>query len=232
MRPILNKCTNFIQSCLTQDCLLCGTPSGTQLLCFDCQENLPHHDRACPVCAAPGSQERCGECLTHPPAFDYTHAALDYTFPVDKLIQVYKYHQQLALARLFGTLLSQIVEPEARPDVILPMPLHPARLRERGFNQALEIAKFIAKDLCLPLATNTARRTVNTPSQATLKWDARKKNMQSAFTCDTNLQGQHIALVDDVMTSGATLHALAKTLKRAGAAQVRVWVVARALLRR
>lgn len=168
----------------------------------------------------------------HPPAFDLTHAALDYTFPVDKLIQVYKYHQQLALARLFGTLLSQIVGSEARPDIILPMPLHPARLRERGFNQALEIAKFIAKDLGLPLATNTARRTVNTLSQATLAWDARKKNMQGAFTYDTNLQGQHIALVDDVMTSGATLHALAKTLKRAGAAQVRVWVVARALLHR
>lgn len=229
MQSILNNCTNFIQFWLTQDCLLCGTLSGAQPLCAVCHEALPRPATACPVCAAPGSGEICGECLKHPPSFDHTQAALNYTFPVDKLIQAYKYQQQLALARLFGTLLSQAVRAQPRPDIILPMPLHPTRLRERGFNQALEIAKFIAQVLHRPLATNTARRRVNTLSQATLEWDARQKNMQDAFACDTPLQGQRIALVDDVMTSGATLNALAKTLKRAGAAQVDAWVVARAL---
>jgi len=226
MRPILNNCTKFIQGWFNQDCQLCGALSGTHLLCAACYANLPRHHNACPVCAAPGT---CGACLQHPPAFDSTQAALDYTFPVDKLIQAYKYHQQLALARLFGTLLRQAVSLQTRPNVILPMPLHAARLRERGFNQALEIAKIIAKDLHLPLATHLAQRTINTLSQATLAWDARKKNMRGAFACDLNLEGMHIALVDDVMTSGATLHALAKTLKRAGATRIDVWVVARAI---
>ena len=229
MRPILNNCTNFIQGWFSQDCQLCGALSGTHLLCAACYANLPRHHNACPVCAAPGNSETCGVCLQQPPAFDSTQAALDYTFPVDKLIQAYKYHQQLALARLFGTLLRQAVSLQTRPNVILPMPLHAARLRERGFNQALEIAKIIAKDLHLPLATHLAQRSINTLSQATLAWDARKKNMRGAFACDLNLEGMHIALVDDVMTSGATLHALAKTLKRAGASRIDVWVVARAI---
>lgn len=228
MQPILNNCTKFIQHWFSQDCQLCGALSGAQLLCADCYANLPRHPIACPVCAAPGNSETCGACLQHPPAFDATQAALDYTFPVDKLIQAYKYHQQLALARLFSSLLQEVVSQHARPAVILPMPLHPARLRERGFNQALEMAKLIAKDLRIPLATHLAQRTVNTLSQATLAWDARKKNMRGAFACNTDLQGMHIALVDDVMTSGATLHALAKTLKRAGATRIDVWVVARA----
>lgn len=174
----------------------------------------------------------CGECLQYPPAFDRSYAALDYAFPVDKLIQAYKYHHQLALARLFGTLLSQAVRDQPRPDAILPMPLHAARLRERGFNQAQEIAKFIAKDMGLPLAARSASRVVNTASQATLDWDGRKKNMRGAFACAANLHGQHLALVDDVMTSGATLDALSKTLKQAGAREISVWVVARAATHR
>ena len=231
--PFLNRCSNFIRPWLEQDCLLCGARSGTHLLCPACHADLPRHAKACPVCAAPGASDSvCGECLQYPPAFDHSYAALDYTFPVDKLIQAYKYHHQLALARLFGNLLSQTVRDQPRPDVILPMPLHAARLRERGFNQAQEIAKFIAKDLGLPLLARSASRVVNTASQATLDWAARKKNMHGAFACAANLHGQHVALVDDVMTSGATLDALSKTLKQAGAREISVWVVARAVAHR
>lgn len=229
MLAILNSCSKFIQRQLKQDCCLCGTASGTHLVCAACHESLPRHSLACPVCAAPGSSEVCGECLKHPPAFDRTSAALDYTFPVDKLIQAYKYHHQLALAHLFGALLSRTVREQPRPDIIIPMPLHPIRLRERGFNQAHEIAKHLNKDLGVPLAAQRLHRVVNTVSQATLDWEARKKNMKGAFACDAPLNGQHIVLIDDVMTSGATLNAAAKTLKHAGAAQVSLWVVARAL---
>ena len=232
MPSLLNSCLNFIRPWLSQDCFLCGAASGNHLICAACHDNLPRHTTACPSCAAPGTGEVCGECLQHPPAFDRTYTALDYTFPVDKLIQAYKYHHQLALARLFGTLLSRSVRARAQPDSILPMPLHPQRLRARGFNQAHEIAKFVSKDLNLPLGSHIARRVVNTASQATLDWAARKKNVQGAFACDENLAGQHIALIDDVMTSGATLNEAAKTLKRAGATQVSLWVVARALHRR
>src|SRR4030067_971047 len=108
----------------------------------------------------------------------------------------------------------------ARPEVILPMPLHPARLKMRGFNQALEIAKVIAKRFDIPLAPGLAQRVVDTTPQASLPIDARHTNVKGAFVCDKDLRGQHIAVVDDVMTSGATLHELSKILKRAGAAQV------------
>lgn len=226
MQSMLNKCLNFVQP--DQDCLLCGAASGAHLVCPDCHAELPRPAAACPVCASPGSGEVCGQCLQHPPHFTRSIAALDYHFPVDKLVQAYKYHQQLALARLFGTLLSQAVHNQARPDILLPMPLHPTRLRERGFNQAHEIAKRIGTTLNLPATPSLARRVVNTASQATLDWDARKKNMKGAFACDHPLAGQHIALVDDVMTSGATLNELSKTLKRAGAGEISVWVVARA----
>lgn len=227
VQPLLNRCLNFIQP--QQNCVLCGAASDSHLVCNPCHDELPRPASACPICAAPGSGEICGQCLQHPPHFTRTLAALDYTFPVDKLIQAYKYHHQLALARLFGTLLSQTVQHQARPDLLLPMPLHPTRLRERGFNQAHEIAKRIGKTLKLPATPNLARRVVNTASQATLDWDARKKNMQGAFACETPLAGQHIALVDDVMTSGATLNELSKTLKQAGAGEISVWVVARAV---
>jgi len=226
-QSLLNRCLNFIQP--AQDCVLCGAASAANLVCPACHDELPRPSTPCPICAAPGSGEVCGQCLPHPPHFARSIAALDYTFPVDKLIQAYKYHHQLALARLFGTLLSQAARQQARPDLLLPMPLHPTRLRERGFNQAHEIAKRIGKTLNLPALPNLARRIVNTTSQATLDWDARKKNMRGAFACDTALAGQHIALVDDVMTSGATLNELSKTLKRAGAGEISVWVVARAV---
>ena len=226
---IVNNCLNFIRNWLAQDCILCGALSGAHLVCPACYADLPRHPVACPVCAAPGVGQVCGTCLQHPPAFERTYAALDYTFPVDKLIQAYKYHHQLALARLFGALLSRAVRQQPRPDAILPMPLHPARLRERGFNQATEIAKFVGKELRLPLAAHRADRIVNTASQATLDWAARKKNMRGAFACKAPVHGLHLALVDDVMTSGATLDALSKTLKQAGAREISIWVVARAL---
>ena len=171
----------------------------------------------------------CGECLKHPPAFDHTRAALEYAFPTDKLIQALKYGGQLALAKLLGDLLTKAVIDQARPEAILPMPLHPARLKTRGFNQALEIAKVISKQLAIPLALGIAQRVANTTPQASLPLDARHKNIKGAFACDQDLHGQRIAVVDDVMTSGATLNELAKILKRAGAAQVDVWVVTRAV---
>ena len=224
----VNKRLPFKQAFFSQDCLLCAAPSGVQMLCRDCHASLPHITHACPRCAAPSANQVCGECLKHPPAFDHTRAALEYAFPTDKLIQALKYGGQLALAKLLGELLAEATTDQSRPDTILPMPLHPARLKTRGFNQALEIAKVISKKLDIPLAPGMVDRVVNTTPQASLPMDARHKNIKGAFACGGDLQGQRIVVVDDVMTSGATLNELAKILKRAGAAQVDVWVVARA----
>lgn len=228
---LMNSRLKFKQALFDQDCLLCASPSGAHMLCPACHASLPHIAHACPHCAAPGVGQECGECLKHPPAFDRTRAALEYAFPTDKLIQALKYGGQLALAKLLGELLAQAIAGQAHPSILLPMPLHPARLRERGFNQALEIAKVVSKRRAIPLAPGLTQRVVNTTPQASLPIDARHKNMKGAFVCEQDLRGQNIAVIDDVMTSGATLNELAKVLKRAGAAQVDVWVVARAVTR-
>jgi ComF family protein len=225
----MNNCLNFVRCALPQDCMLCGARSSHALLCHACQSDLPRIPGACPSCALPSGGAICGECLRHPPAFDRTFAALAYGFPVDKLVQQLKYSGQLALAHWLGETLWESVRAAPRPDLILPMPLHPARLTSRGFNQALEIARPIARHGGVPLVPDLARRTLDTAPQASQALDARHKNIKGAFACDADLSGRHIALIDDVMTSGATLNELARTLKRAGAAQISVWVVARAL---
>lgn len=182
------------------------------------------------MCAIPTPDGRvCGHCLANPPAFAATIAGFSYDFPVDSLIQALKYGGNLAVASLLARLLAEQVAPESRPDLVIPMPLHPARLGERGFNQSTEIARPLARSLKLTLASDICRRAKNTPPQATLDHKERVRNIRGAFSSAGEVAGKKLAVVDDVMTSGATVNELAKTLLRAGAAEVRVWVVARAL---
>jgi ComF family protein len=190
---------------------------------------LPYLSRTCcPVCALPTPDGSvCGHCLKHTPHFDHTVAVFAYAFPVDKLVQALKYGEQLALADALARHLVQRVE--QRPDRIVAMPLHPARLRERGFNQSLELARSIARNLNIPLLTDSIRRIRNTAPQAALPWKERKHNMRNAFACNADLNGLHIGVVDDVMTSGITLNELARILRGAGAREVSAWVVARTL---
>lgn len=172
----------------------------------------------------------CGHCLKNPPAFERTLAALRYEFPLDALIQALKYRHQFALAPLLGTALAERARQSAtRPDVLIPMPLHPSRLRERGFNQALELAKNVARELGLPLLAQGAERIRATPPQVGLAWKERAKSVRGAFACALDLRGKHVAVLDDVMTTGTSLHELALVLKKQGAAEVSAWVVARTL---
>lgn len=212
-------------------CLLCGARS-TRPLCAGCLAELPwHRQPQCPQCALPTPDgQRCGACLKHPPAFDRTHAALAYAFPLDQMIPRLKYHGQLAIAPVLGECLAEAVAAAPRPDRLIAMPLHAARIRERGFNHATEIARTVAKKLALPLDLASCRRIRDTPPQMGLKHDARRRNVRGAFACTGEIRGQHIALVDDVMTTGTSLDELAATLKQAGAGQVSCWVVARTLL--
>ena len=182
----------------------------------------------CPVCAAPTPHgDTCGACLKTPPAFDATIAVWRYGFPLDKLIQALKFQHRLALAGLFAGAMR--AEAPAHGDLILPMPLSSARLRQRGFNQAMEIARPLARALQLPLSIDDCRRTLDTAPQSSLPWKARRRNMRNAFECRTDLRDKTIVVIDDVMTTGATLDELARTLKRHGAVRVINWVVARAL---
>ncbi len=171
----------------------------------------------------------CGACLKHPPAFDRTVAALAYAFPLDRLIPRLKYHGRLAVAPALGDCLAQAVSDHPQPDRLIAMPLHATRIRERGFNHATEVARHVGKRLGIALDTSSCQRIRDTPPQMGLKHDARRRNVRGAFTCTGKLEGQHIALVDDVMTTGTSLDELAATLKRSGAREVTCWVVARTL---
>ena len=171
----------------------------------------------------------CGKCLKHPPPFDHTLAAYRYAFPVDKLIQALKFNDHLLLAHYLGNALAQQIE--NRPDCLVALPLHPMRLRTRGFNQSLLLASHISRQLGIPLLRHACERVRNTPPQSSLPWKEREKNMRQAFACSTgaDVNGKHIAIVDDVMTSGASIKELARALKQAGAREVSAWVVARTL---
>jgi ComF family protein len=209
-------------------CYLCRG-AAESVLCAECDAELPRLDAAaCPRCALPSpGGALCGRCLAHAPAYDATVAALAYEFPADVLVQGLKYRGELALAPLLGQMLAARLPRGARVDYILPVPLSRARLRERGFNQALEIARPLAAATGCPLAPLLAERSRDTPPQLDLPLEERARNVRGAFRCAQALERASIALVDDVMTTGATLEELAATLKRAGAAHVVNWVVAR-----
>jgi ComF family protein len=217
---------------LAQDCLLCGADSEEDILCRACAADLPRLNAfVCPRCALPTPHgETCGRCLSKAPSFDAALAAFRYDFPLDKLVQSFKYGHRLALGAYFGRQLAALAG-TLDADLIIPLPLHPERLRQRGFNQALELARPISKACRLPIATSSCRRTRNTLPQADLAWRERVGNMRHAFLCTVDLSEKKIILVDDVMTTGASLDECARTLKLHGAAQITVLVVARALPR-
>ena len=239
--------SGLLQQCLSvalpSSCVLCGTPDNASL-CMDCRTRFfQQHTSRCTQCgnllnSADDATATCGHCLKTPPAYDQTWIAADYVPPLDQLVLSLKFASQLALAPLFARLLHNAVQASGfvsgtRPDLIVPMPLCGTRLRERGFNQALEIARPLARLLDIPLATRLCRRDRDTHSQSLLPLKERAKNVRNAFTVapasQNQINGRHIAIVDDVMTTGATLNELANTLKRAGASRVSNLVVARAL---
>jgi len=230
----LNICLNFAQKLFPQNCYLCGALAGRYPVCTDCRTDLTlHSTAACPICAYPTAQgEICGQCLRHPPAYQHTVAGYRYEFPADKLIHALKYQHQFALVDTLIAPLLELASVASRPDAVLAMPLHPLRLRERGYNQAQLLAAAVSRQLAIPLLTHAAIRSRNTRPQTGLPLIERHANIKNAFTTDApQVVGKHIAIIDDVMTSGSTLHSLAHSLKLAGAREVSCWVVARAVLK-
>jgi ComF family protein len=195
-----------------QDCALCvaATP---KLICAACEADLGAD-------AAQGAPRAT--------AFDEAIARFEYRFPVDRLVQRFKYGGDLAIGRWLAERLAERVCDAARPDLLAVPPLAAARLRERGFNQALEIARTVGKRLRVPVDARAVERRRDTPPQASLDRRARAANLRGAFACGTDLRGRHVAIVDDVLTTGATADAIARVLKAAGAERVSAWAVARA----
>lgn len=228
VNPSLKRVGQWLRrSLVEQDCVLCGAPAGARLFCDGCEHDLPRLAPACPRCAGPSPGGAvCGTCLRSPPSFDSTAAAWRYEFPVDRLVHALKYGRRLALGETFATALAAALG-RRRADVVVPMPLSPARLRERGFNQAMEIARHLARATGARLDAHLVARVRDTLPQTDLPHDARAANVRGAFACTGVVAGMTIAVVDDVMTTGASLEELARTLKSAGAASIENWVVAR-----
>lgn len=231
MRQV-NSWLKFIRrQFFSSPCLLCGDPGRTAYgVCRACYLELPWLSHACHQCALPLSHPGlvCGACLSRPPGFDRAKALWYYRPPVKGLIYALKFQGRQDLAWVLGGMMADRLQATPLPDCLVPVPLHPARYRTRGFNQALELARPIAKKLKIPLCPNLCRRVLDTAPQRTLAASERRKNLRGAFVATEDLNGLRIAILDDVLTTGATVHEVASTLKRAGAAHVEVWVWARA----
>lgn len=219
----------YCRSILVQSlgaCVLCGAP-GTPL-CAGCEADLPRLGNACERCGEPLPVAGiCGECLREPPPFDRTRAAFRYASPLSELVLRLKFQGALHLAKLLGELLAgHLSVTGPRPDLIIPVPLHPARLASRGYNQALELGRPLARALGASLAPNLCRRVRDTATQSRLDLEERRRNVRGAFAV-TGAVPPHVAILDDVITTGATLGELARVLRRAGARYVEAWALAR-----
>ena len=235
-------------------CILCQAPSKRSLdLCLACEHELPTLGNNCPQCALPlethSIQLTCGQCLQHPPEFDRLQALYPYQMPIARLINDLKFHERLANAQILGMLFAQKMESvysispspcplpqvvegklEDKPDVIIPVPLHKKRLQERGYNQALELARPISKILNIPINYQLCQRIRNTQHQMGSSADERRKNLRGAF-CVLGTAPTHVAIIDDVFTTGSTVNELARCLRTAGAQKIDVWTVARTILK-
>lgn len=219
-------------------CPLCATHRNHRRpLCDACLEQLPRLPEArCPRCGLPypsndGAPHLCGDCTIQPPPFDAVCALGPYTGTLQKAIAKFKYNRLPLLDRPFGQLLGEAVRqswPEYDCDFVLPVPLHARRLRYRTFNQSLLLAWQLGKSLAVPVAPQLLRRVRHTPPQQGLKASERLKNLQQALKISGPLPGSSLLLVDDVMTTGATVRACSKILRQAGAREIRVAVLARA----
>lgn len=222
-------------------CLVCREPGAAgRDLCAACAAALPWNRHACRLCAlplpsvpAPGDAARaapvCGACLRRPSPTAAVHAAFVYAFPVDRLLPRFKFHQDLAAGRLLVQHMATAFAALPRPDALLPIPLHRSRLRARGYDQALELARPLGRMLGLPVIDGAVQRRRATAPQSRLDARQRQYNLRGAFARVAGVAlPAHVALVDDVMTTGATLHAAATVLRRAGVARVEAWVCARA----
>ncbi|AOV18206.1 hypothetical protein BJI67_15075 [Acidihalobacter aeolianus] len=226
----------FLERLYPQVCALCGDAGQPGLdLCVGCEADLPRVEQACPSCGRPLPAEAagsvCGRCVRRPPPYAAVYAPYRYAPPVDRLIAEFKFRGRLANARLLGELFRRAAVADGRrpPPLLIPVPLHTARLRGRGYNQSLELARELARHFGVRVEAFGVRRQRATPPQMTLPARRRRANVRGVFAMrrGRRLSGS-VAIVDDVMTTGATVEELARVLRRAGASRVEVWSFARA----
>ncbi|MEX2489864.1 MAG: ComF family protein [Pseudomonadales bacterium] len=216
------------------NCILCESRSYRNLdLCRACEQDLPWLTRQCYGCALPlaSSITTCGACTVSPPPWEHCFAAFEYTWPIDHLIGEFKNNGQLLTGKILGSLLACAFawyHPAAEfPDLLVPVPLHKDRLRQRGYNQATEIADVLATHCRIAINAGLCRKIRETPQQKLLDARTRQRNIKNAYQLDHHVTGVRVGVVDDVVTTGATARELTETLLKAGAASVVVIALAR-----
>ncbi len=234
---IYNWLKNNLSSLFLKQCLLCLSPTNNKhLLCSSCERDLPENKSHCIICAIPFASTHtshssliCGKCQKSPPFYTTSLIPHIYTSPLKQLISNLKFQGNLTHAPLLAQGFINSVEHRKNnlPECIIPIPLHPQRLHERGFNQALELARIIAKKLNIPLDYALCQRNKATPFQSGLSAKQRKQNMKNAFSVTKDHSYKHVAIFDDVVTTGTTVNELARQLKQSGVETIEVWAIAR-----
>lgn len=217
-------------------CVLCKQAGElARDLCQPCEADLPANSSACELCAEPlpssAAALLCGACLRHPPPFAASYAPFRYAYPLDHLIRGLKFRGDLACGRVLGELFARRLLDEragALPELIVPVPLAPRRYRERGYNQAAELALSMSRLTGVPISTDAVVRRRETLEQTALDRKDRRRNVRGAFAIAARMSARHVAILDDVITTGSTARELAKVLLRAGAVRVEAWAIAKA----
>lgn len=215
-------------------CIICNDKANRELdLCIECEKLLPWLKNSCMYCAIslPSTQSVCGACLKKPLPFHKLHVLFSYTEIIKKFITGLKFQKRLIYAHILGTLLAEKIsaqyQNEKLPDMLIPVPLHKKRLYERGFNQAIEIARPISRKFNIPIGYKSCKRIVHTAAQSSLPANQRSSNVKNAFVAHKHLAYQHVALLDDVITTGHTLTEISRALYDVGVKRIDAWCCAR-----
>lgn len=240
--PLQKVALWLLNQLIPPSCLLCAAPHNNDiaLICGPCRDDLPYISNPCYQCGLPlpaesSSATVCGQCLKQPPPFKHCLVPLGYATPVDSLIAAFKYRKQLTNGRLLSQLLLTEIcrhyADESLPEIIVPVPLHWRRQLRRGYNQSQCVASYLGAQLSIPVQLRRIRRIRRTPAQQGLNKPQRQRNLKHAFTVRKPFNGETIALVDDVMTTGATCAEISRELLKAGAGEVHIWALARTPVR-
>lgn len=219
-------------------CIFCDESTYRKLdLCVACEQKLPFLKHYCRKCAHPliPGQIYCGNCLEDLPGAIFTTALFYYDMPIDKMIMKIKFGNNLVGAKILGEIFSDHLEiqykNQDKPEIIIPVPLHPRRLYERGYNQALELARPLSKKLQMPIKTSLIKRIKFTSPQAQLNAKERIKNVKNSFWVEKDCNFHHVAIVEDVITTGNTVFELCRVLFAAGVKKIDIWCVAKSVLK-
>jgi len=232
------RLNHLLSNLFPSRCVFCQQTVGSGLeVCPDCYRALPHNETCCARCALPLAEDingavLCGRCIKKTPAFDYAYSPFRYEDEIITLVHQLKFSEKISFSRSIGEMLLKIFSGTGEtPDCLLPVPLHPSRMRQRGFNQSIEISRALARKLAIPIEHGAIVRRRSTVAQTGLSAKQRLKNIRGAFSVVGSLNYRHVLIIDDVMTTGATVNELAKLLKKNHVERVGVLSIARAPVR-